>query len=83
MALGAPPPAASLAPPPIVFTVAPGLLTHLLLVPAMLHDKRHLGYVHRTYWLGGAALLASQLLRAPIGNSAAWQAFAGWLMQLI
>jgi hypothetical protein len=83
MALGAPPPAASLAPPPIVFTVAPGLLTDLLLIPAMLHDKRHLGYVHRTYWIGGAALLASQLLRAPIGNSAAWQAFAGWLMQLI
>jgi hypothetical protein len=83
MAVGAPPPAATAAPPPIFFTVIPGLLTDLLLIPALLHDKKRLGYVHRTYWIGGAALLASQLLRAPIGNSAAWQAFAGWLMQVI
>ena len=80
LAIGAPSPAATAAPPPIVFTLVPGLLADLLLVPALIHDKRRLGYVHRTYWIGGAALLASQWLRPVIGNSEAWQAFAGWLM---
>jgi hypothetical protein len=61
----------------------PGLLTDLLLVPALIHDKVRLGHVHRVYWIGGAALLASQLLRPVVGNSEAWQAFAGWLMHLI
>jgi hypothetical protein len=83
MAVGAPPPAASAAPPPIFFTIPAGLLADLLLIPAMWHDKRRLGYVHRTYWIGGAALLASQFLRVPIGNSAWWQAFAGWLTTVI
>ena len=64
-------------------TVIPGLLTNLLLIPAMWHDKKRLGYVHRTYWIGGAVLLGHQLLRAPIGNSDAWQAFAAWLMQVV
>jgi hypothetical protein len=83
MAIGAPPPSSTLAPPPIAFTVIPGLLADLLLVTAMVHDKIRLGRVHRTYWIGGAALLASQLLRVPIGGSETWQAFAGWLMRVI
>jgi hypothetical protein len=83
LAIGAPLPTTTAAPPPIFVTILPGLLADLLLIPAMLHDRKHLGYVHRIYWIGGAALLASQFLRVPIGNSAAWQAFAGWLMQVI
>jgi hypothetical protein len=83
LAIGAPLPTAAIAPPPIVITIVPGLLTDLLLVPALIHDKARLGYVHRTYWIGGAALLASQVLRPVIGNSEAWKAFAGWLMRLI
>lgn len=83
LAIGAPPPTTTAAPPPIVVTLIAGLLTDLLLVPALIHDKVRLGRVHRTYWIGGAALLASQLLRPPIGNSDAWQAFAGWLMRVI
>lgn len=83
LAIGAPPPSATAVPPPIAFTILPGLLTDLLLVPALVHDKLRLGHVHRAYWIGGAALLASQLLRPVIGNSEAWHAFAGWLMRLI
>lgn len=83
LAIGAPPPSATAVPPPVAFTILPGLLTDLLLIPALVHDKLRLGYVHRTYWIGGAALLASQLLRPVIGHSEAWQAFAGWLTRLI
>ena len=83
LAIGAPPVSATAAPPAVAFTIMPALLTDLLLVPALIHDKVRLGRVHRTYWIGGAALLASQLLRPVIGNSDAWQAFAGWLMHLI
>ena len=83
LAIGAPPPTATVAPPPVAFSLLPGLLTDLLLVPALIHDKVRLGSVHRIYWIGGAALLASQLLRPVIGNSEVWQRFAGWLMQLI
>jgi hypothetical protein len=83
LAIGAPPVSTTVAPPPVVFTLMPGLLTDLLLVPALIHDKVRLGRIHRTYWIGGAALLASQLLRPVIGNSDAWQAFAGWLMRLV
>jgi hypothetical protein len=83
LAIGAPPPVAMVAPPPVAFTLLPALLTDLLLVPALIHDKARLGFVHRTYWIGGAALLASQLLRPVVGHSAAWQGFADWLMRLI
>ncbi len=83
LAIGAPLPSADAAPPPIAMTLVPGFLTDLLLVPALIHDKRHLGRIHRTYWVGGAALLASQALRPMIGNSDAWRAFAAWLMRLV
>jgi hypothetical protein len=83
LAIGAPPPSSTAVPPPVAFTIMPGLLTDLLLVPALIHDKLRIGHVHRAYWIGGAALLASQLLRPVIGNSDAWQSFAGWLMHLI
>lgn len=83
MAIGAPPPSASVSPPPVFVTILPGLITDLLLIPAMWHDKKRLGFVHRTYWIGGAALLASQFLRVPIGASAAWQGFAAWLTTII
>jgi hypothetical protein len=83
LAIGAPLPSTTVAPPPIVVTLIPGLLADLLLIPALIHDKRRLGHVHRTYWIGGAALLASQWLRPVIGHSDAWQAFAGWLMRVI
>ena len=83
LAAGAPPPAATVEPPPIILTAVAGLVTDLLLIPAMWHDYKRLGFVHRVYWIGGAALIASQFLRVPIGASAAWRSFAGWLMTLL
>jgi hypothetical protein len=66
-------------PPPVFVTVLPGLVTDLLLVPAMLYDRRTLGYVHRVYWIGGAALVASQLLRAPIAATDTWR----WITDVV
>jgi hypothetical protein len=81
LALGAPLPSASVAPPPVFITIPSGLIADLLLIPAMWHDKKRLGYVHPTYWIGGGALIASQLLRVPISESAAWIAIATWMQR--
>jgi hypothetical protein len=82
LALGAPPPTATVEPPPVFVTVPAGLITDLLLVPALLHDRKTLGRVHPTYWIGGAVLVASQLLRVPIGATSTWQAIAGFIANL-
>lgn len=66
--------------PPVAFSVLPGLAADLLIVAAMIHDKRARGRVHPAYWIAGAVLLAEQLLRVPISNSAAWMAFTRWLV---
>jgi hypothetical protein len=70
-------------PPPVFVTVLPGLVTDLLLVPAMLQDRKKLGHVHRVYWVGGAALVASQLLRVPIAATDTWQSIAGGVLALM
>jgi hypothetical protein len=79
--IGAPPPSASVAPPPVFVTIPPGLIADLLLIPAMWHDKKRLGHVHPVYWIGGAALVATQLLRVPISETAAWHAIVRGLQQ--
>jgi hypothetical protein len=83
LALGGVPPGASVEPPPVLVTVPAGLVTDLLLVPALLHDRKRLGHVHRTYWIAGAALLASQLLRVPLAATTMWQQIAGGVAGLV
>lgn len=83
LALGLTPPSATVVPAPVVVTILPGLIADLLLVPAMLHDKRHLGHVHRAYWIGGAALVASQLLRVPISQTGIWHSTAQFVVGLL
>ena len=71
------------APPPLEVTIAPGLVVDLLIVAAMVHDRRTRGSVHPAYWVGGGAVLASQLLRIPIGRTDAWLATADWLLAIV
>jgi hypothetical protein len=66
-------------PPPVFVTVMPGLASDLLIVAAMVHDRRTRGRVHSVYWLAGGALLALQLLRVPLSTSAGWMRVAEWL----
>lgn len=63
-------------PPPVFFAVPPGLVSDLLLVVAIVHDWRTRGRPHRVYVIGGAMMLAEQILVVPIAASAWWMASA-------
>jgi hypothetical protein len=62
--------------------VPPGLFVDLLVLAAMAYDWRTRGRPHRVYVIGGALLLATQLLSVPIGASDAWLTFARWFESL-
>lgn len=64
-----------LPPPPPMVAVMGGLTVDLLIVAGMVYDWRTRGRPHPAYLIGGAALLASQLLRTPISRTQAWYAF--------
>ena len=83
LAMGVPPPAAGAEPPPVLMTVPAGLVTDLLLVPALWHDWKTEGRVHPTYLIAGTALVASQVLRVPLAASPAWHAVAGWVSAVL
>jgi len=67
-------------PPPVFVTVMPGLVSDLLIVAAMVHDRRAIGRVHPVYWIAGGALVAVQVLRVPLSTTAAWTHIANWLL---
>ncbi len=81
--IGVPPPAAGAEPPPVFVTVPAGLITDLLLIPALWHDWKSLGRVHPAYWMAGLALVASQVLRVPLAATSAWGAVAEWMSALL
>lgn len=70
-----------LGPPPPIVVIPPSLAADLFLVVALVRDWRTLGRPHPVYVYGGIALVAQQLLTAPIAATAAWmhiaKAFAG------
>jgi hypothetical protein len=72
----------AVAPPPVAISLLPGFTADLLLVVAMMHDRRTRGAVHRVYWVAGGALVASQLLRVPLSMTDAWSAVARALVAL-
>lgn len=72
----------TIVPPPIFVTLVPSLITDLLLVAAMVWDRRTHGRVHRVYWIGGGLLVALQVLRIPIALTPAWQSIADSLIRL-
>lgn len=65
------PPGAAGPPPPFV-SVPPALVADLFLVVAMLHDWRTRGRPHVVYVIGGAALVAQQLLTVPFAATGTW-----------
>ncbi len=68
--------------PPVFVSIFPGLVTDLLIVAAMVHDRRTRGRVHPVYWYAGALVLAVQVLRAPISTTSAWINVTHWLIAL-
>ena len=83
LAMGLPSPAVTVEPPPVFVTLIPGFIADALLIPALLYDRRHLGHVHRTYWLAGAALIASQVLRVPVATSGVWHSIAAGMNAMV
>ena len=61
-------------------SILASFLTLIFVVVAMLHDWKSRRRVHPVYVWGGVILLVAGPLRAVIGNTAAWQAFARWLI---
>lgn len=69
-------------PPPVFVTVPAALLVDLLIVAAIVHDWRTRGRPHRVYLIGGALIVATQLLRVPVSTTEAWMSCAAWVQQL-
>jgi hypothetical protein len=66
----------------VFVSVPPGLAVDLLLVAAIVYDWRTRGRPHPVYLIGGALLLANQLLAVPISATPAWTAIATWVQSL-
>ena len=69
-------------PPPALPVIVTGLLLQLILVAGMIHDRRHLGRIHRAWWIGLAVNIAIIFLRQPIGATPAFIAFADWTTRI-
>lgn len=69
-------------PPPVLVTVPAALLVDLLILGAIVLDWRTRGRPHRVYLVGGALIVATQLLRVPLSNTHAWMSFATWVQHL-
>lgn len=68
------------APQPVAFTMPAAFIVDLLLVAAIVHDWRKLGRPHPAYLWGFGMVLAVQLARLPLSQTAAWQGFADFLV---
>ncbi len=66
-------------PPPVFVTVPAALLVDLLILAAIAYDWRTRGRPHQVYLIGGALVVATQLLRVPVSNSDGWMRFATWV----
>ena len=69
-------------PPPVPFSIVPSMLGNLVIVAAMIHDRRTTGRVHPAYWWAGGALLAVQIARIPLSTLTAWHDVARWLVSM-
>jgi hypothetical protein len=67
-------------PPPLAFSLLPSFASDLLLIAAVVWDRRREGRFHRSYLVAGACLLALQVARVLIGPTAAWTEVTAWLL---
>ena len=71
----------ALAPPqPVVFFNPAAMLLVLLIVAAMVHDRRSHGRVHPAYWWGFGVTIGVFVVRTAIAHSAAWYRFTDLLL---
>lgn len=65
-------PAGAVGPPPPFVVIAPTLTAALLIVPAILHDRRRYGRAHPVYVYGGTTLVLWTLAIVPFSGTTAW-----------
>jgi hypothetical protein len=75
-------PPGAVGPPPAAAAIPPGLITDLLIVAGMIHDWRVRRRPHPVYVVGGAIMVAEEVLSGLLGASPAWLAFAAWVESL-
>ncbi len=63
-------------------TLAAGFASDMFLLALVIYDLWTLRKVHRATLWAGTFLIVVQLIRLPIGNTAAWQAFAAWVQKI-
>jgi hypothetical protein len=69
-----------LGPPRTIESVlAPSLVADLFILVGVIYDWRTRGRPHPAYLVGGAAIVAVQLLRGPISTTQWWYGVADWL----
>lgn len=62
--------------PPVATSLAGGGVVDLLIVAGAIYDWRSRGKVHPAYLVGGAVMVALQLVRVPLSQTQGWLAFA-------
>jgi hypothetical protein len=67
-------------PPPDRVALMGAFVTDLLLVAAMVHDRRSRGGVHAAYWWAFGLTAAIQLSRPLIAHTDAWHRFTDFLL---
>ena len=73
----------ALPPLPVSRTLGPAVLLDLIIVGAMIWDRRRNGKVHPAWIWGLSILIPIQLLRAPVSQTQAWLAFADWMTRFV
>ncbi len=76
-------PIADAPPPPVQFTIGPGLVSDIPIIIGIIYDWRTRGRPHPAYLIGGGIVLLAQLGRVPLSATAAWNSMAGWLLALV
>lgn len=56
------------------------VLSHCFLIPLIVYDLWTRRTLHPATLWGGLFLVVGQWLQTPIGNTATWQSFAGWVL---
>ncbi len=69
--------------PPIEVSLIPSFAANLLLVVAIVYDWRMRGRPHPAYLIAGACLVAVQIVRIPLGGTAAWHTVTEWLVRMM
>jgi hypothetical protein len=67
---------------PLPLLPMPCLVTDLFLLPLFVWDIRSRGRLHPATLWGSLIIVCTHALRMPLASTAAWQAFAGWAVQL-